>query len=62
MKAGVLVKCHCAADVWYSGLIGMLIGFDHHGRFVSDGKGDPLVMYGNGKTVRLVRSGLEGVS
>ena len=60
MKVGDLVICNCAANVWYKGLIGMLIGYDHHGHYNTE-KGDPLVMYPQ-EVMRLTRSGLEVVS
>jgi hypothetical protein len=60
MKVGDMVICNCAADVWYKGLIGMLIGYDHHGRYSTE-KGDPLVMYPQ-KTMRLARPGLEVIN
>jgi len=59
MQVGDLVICNCAADVWYRGLIGMLIGYDHFGHYSTE-KGDPLVMYPGG-TVRLAGNGLEVV-
>jgi len=58
MKPGDLVVCNCETDVWYKGIVGMLVGFDHFGRR-SIKKGDPLVMYGRGEVIRLARSGLK---
>ena len=59
MNVGDLVICNCASNIWYRGLIGMLIGFDDFGHY-STTKGDPLVMYPQG-TMRLVRGALEVV-
>ena len=55
MKIGDLVICNCTADVWYKGLIGILVGFDGCTK-------DPMVLYGAGQTLRLAHSGLEVVS
>ena len=60
MKIGDLVICNCASDVWYKGLIGMFIGYDHFGRY-STLRGDPLVMYLR-ETVRLSGNALEVIS
>ena len=59
MKVGDLVTTSAISDVWYKGLIGMLIGFDNFGHF-STTTGDPLVMYSQG-TIRLAGAGLEVV-
>ena len=60
LKAGTLVRCNCKADTWYKGLVGTVVGFDHFGKFRTDGVGDPLVMFGSsGATMRMARSGLE---
>ena len=59
MKVGDLVICNCAAEMWYKGLTGMIIGFDHHGRFNQE-KGDPLVMF-SGETLRMAGASLEAV-
>jgi hypothetical protein len=60
MKVGDLVVCNCVSDVWYKGLIGTLVGFDHFGVWSLE-KGDPLVMYSQ-ETVRLAGNNLEVVS
>ena len=60
MKVGDLVICNCISDVWYRGLVGVLIGFDYHGMYTTD-KGDPLVMYPE-QIMRLTRTNLETVS
>jgi len=57
MQIGDLVVCNPTGDVWYKGLVGMLIGYDHFGHY-STTAGDPLVMYGE-KTVRLAYSRVE---
>jgi hypothetical protein len=60
MKVGDLVVCNCASDVWYKGLIGMLVGFDYFGAWSLE-KGDPLVMYSR-ETIRLAGNNLEVVN
>ena len=60
MKVGDLVICNCASNIWYRGLIGMLIGFDDFGHY-SATKGDPLVMYPQG-TMRLAGGALEVIN
>jgi len=45
--------------MWYKGLTGMIIGFNHHGRFNQE-KGDPLVMF-SGETLRMAGASLEAV-
>lgn len=57
MKIGDLVVCNCASDVWYRGLVGMFVGYDHFGHY-STTAGDPLVMYSQ-ETVRLAGVALE---
>ena len=60
VKVGDLVVINCAAEVWYKGKPGLLIGFDYLGnRHMT--KGDPLVQYGE-KVVRTVRSVLEVIN
>ena len=51
MQVGDLVVCNCAADVWYKGKPGLLVGFVPM-------LGDALVMYGD-KTLTIARSVLE---
>jgi len=58
MLRGDLVVCRCKTDVWYKGMVGMLIGFDRFGVF-NRTVGDPVVMYPGGKKMRLCLSGLE---
>ena len=60
MQVGDLVAINCAADMWYKGKPGLLIGFDHCGsRHMS--KGDPLVQYG-AKVIRTCRSVLKVIN
>ena len=61
MKPGDLVVSNCETKTWYQGVVGMLIGFDRFGKFNLT-KGDPLVMYGNGQTIRLAGKALEVIS
>ena len=61
MQVGDLVMCNCESSIWYKGLTGILVYFDHFGR-VSKEKGDPVVMYEGGTCIRLARSGLSVVS
>jgi len=62
MKPGDLVVCQCENDrMWYKGMIGLLVGFDRFGKFNLE-KGDPLVMYGNGETLRLAGNTIEAVT
>jgi len=55
MTIGDLVVCHCQLSTWYKGTIGLLIGFSECTR-------DPVVMYSNGITLRLAKSGLEVIN
>ena len=52
MQIGDLVICNCAADVWYRGKPGLLVGFSELPLC------DPLVKYGD-RVIRLAKSGLE---
>tara|TARA_R100000808_G_C2155291_1_gene167347 strand:- start:2086 stop:2280 length:195 start_codon:yes stop_codon:yes gene_type:complete len=61
MNVGDLVVCNCESDAWYKGMTGTLVGFDLHGNF-NPTKGDPLVMYGNGETIRLAGTALEVIN
>jgi len=62
MKPGDLVVYQCENDrMWYKGMIGLLVGFDRFGKFNLE-KGDPLVMYGNGETLRLAGNTIEAVT
>ena len=54
MKVGDLVRCVCEADIWYRGVIGVVIGFAI--------TSDPEILYPNGKILRLAKAGLEVVS
>jgi len=54
MKVGDLVRCVCEADIWYRGVIGVVIGFAI--------TNDPEILYPNGKILRLAMAGLEVIS
>ena len=66
MKIGDLVICHCGAApqsmIWYKGLVGMIVGFELNGIPYDYARGAAVVFYDNGKTVHLIRSGLQVVS
>jgi len=49
------VRCVCETDMWYKGVIGLLIGF-------SEITKDPMVMYAGGRVLRLARSQLAVVN
>ena len=55
MKVGDLVRCNCAANVWYRGEVGMLVAFDRCTK-------DPEVLYFNDEILRLAKSSLEVIS
>ena len=55
MKAGDLVVCNCASDMWYKGMIGTIVGFVYRGK-------DPLVMWPNGAVLCMASLALEAVS
>ena len=61
MNPGDLVVSNCENKTWYQGVVGILVGFDRFGKF-SLIKGDPLVMYGNGQTLRLAGTSLSVIS
>ena len=61
MKVGDMVICTCEADIWYKGLLGTVIYFEHFGKMINFCKkgSTAMVLYPNGSVQRLTTGGLE---
>ena len=64
MKIGDLIVCHCKANMWYKGIVGILVSFEKFG--CDELQWTPgavaCILYPNGNIVKLTPSGLEVLS
>ncbi len=63
MKVGDMVVCDCKSDIWYKGMLGTVVYFEHFGKMINFYKkgSSAMVLYPGGNIQRLVPSGLEVV-
>ncbi len=61
MKVGDMVICNCEAHIWYKGVLGTVVYFEHFGKMINFFKKGScaMVLYPGGDIQRLVPSGLE---